>query len=63
MKGNHMSDNKNDQQGNDEKGNPTNKDGSAVESKHTAENIGKSEGGLPGQGQKGENEREDKRAS
>jgi hypothetical protein len=52
-----MPDEKNDQQPNDEKEDATKKDGSTVESKHTAENIGKSEGGLPGQGQKGENER------
>lgn len=52
------------QQGNEKKDDATMKDGSTVESKHTTENTGgpKTQAGLPGQGQKGENERKDSEA-
>jgi hypothetical protein len=56
-----MTDETKNQQGEGKKGDATKKQGSTVESKHVNKNTGgpKTEAGLPGQGQKGENERED----
>jgi hypothetical protein len=56
-----MADEAKNQQSHEENDDAAKKGDSSVESKHVIENTGgpKTEAGLPGQGQKGENDRDD----